>query len=151
MGAPPWRIEGYVTPAGNSLVQEWYWDDPECGEEGRNAIRTRMNYLVLLPRTLWEPPRFKWLGDIGEVRDSVTTGALRVYGFFPDDKRFVFLLGNVKKKDKDQDALKNARKRMKRLLNGEGWTDGFVFAERTTDATPEGTPCESSDRGGESL
>ena len=85
------------------------------------------------------------------MRDSVTTGALRVYGFFPDDERFVFLLGNVKKKDKDQDALKNARKRMKRLLNGEGRTDGFVFAERITDSTPEGTPRESGDGGGESL
>lgn len=147
MSAPPWKIEGFVTPAENRAVQEWYWD--EAGEEGRRAIRTRMRYLENLHRTLWKGSEFKWLGDIGEVRKRISTGALRVYGFFPDDSRFVFLLGNIKKKDNDQDALKTARKRKKQLLNGEGSTHEFDFSERTTEGTSEGSPFQSGNGGGE--
>jgi hypothetical protein len=151
MSAPPWKFEGFISAAGNRLVQEWYWDDRECGEDGRNAIKTRINYLMYLPKSLWKKPEFEWFGDLGEVRKSVPTGALRVYGFFPDEMRFVFLLGNVKKKDRDKDAIKTARQRMKRLANGEGYTHEFVFAERTSDSITEGTPCESGNGGGESF
>jgi hypothetical protein len=149
MSAPPWQIEGYVTPAGNRAVQEWFWDDWECGEDGRNAIKTRMSYLVNLPKTLWKKPEFEWFGDIGEVRKSIQRGALRVYGFFPDDARFVFLLGNLKKKNKDQDAVRVARKRLRQITKGEGSTHEFVFTERTTESATERTPRQSSDGGGE--
>ena len=78
-------------------------------------------------------PRFKWFGDIGEVRKNVSTGALRVYGYFPEDLSvFVFLLGVVKKTSKDREGVDAARTRLKRLKNGNGDTHEFDFEERTT-------------------
>jgi len=87
--------------------------------EERDAIRDRMKYLVNVKKNLWMEPRFKWFGDIGEVRKSVSAGALRVYGYFPDGLPvFVFLLGVVKKTTKDHVGVDVARTRLKRLKNG---------------------------------
>ena len=131
MEKPLWRIEGFVTAAGNPVVQSWYWD--EIGIEERDAIRDRMRYLVYVKRHLWMEPRFKWFGDIGEVRKNVSTGALRVYGYFTEDLSvFVFLLGVVKKTSKDREGVDAARTRLKRLKNGNGDTHEFDFEERTT-------------------
>ena len=69
MEKPLWKIEGFITAAGNPVVQSWYWD--EIGIEERDAIRDRMKYLVNVKKNLWMEPRFKWFGDIGEVRKSL--------------------------------------------------------------------------------
>lgn len=131
MEKPLWKIEGFITAAGNPVVQSWYWD--EIGIEERDAIRDRMKYLVNVKKSLWMEPRFKWFGDIGEVRKSVSAGALRVYGYFPDGLPvFVFLLGVVKKTTKDHVGVDVARTRLKRLKNGEGDTHEFNFEERTS-------------------
>lgn len=142
MEKPLWKIEGFVTAARNAVVQSWYWD--EIGIEERDAIRDRMGYLVYVKKNLWMEPRFKWFGDIGEVRKSVSTGALRVYGYFPDGPPvFVFLLGVVKKKTKDRDGVNSARTRLNRLKNGQGDTHEFNFEERTPPEDSTGQAGES--------
>jgi phage-related protein len=141
-----WRIEGFVTAAGNPVVQSWYWD--EIGIEERDALRVRMNYLTSIEKHLWKEPLFEWFGDIGEVKKRVSTGALRVYGYFPDDSNtFVFLFGVVKKKTKDREGTELARKRLKRLKNGEGETHEFNFEERTSPANSAGQESQSSTGG----
>jgi hypothetical protein len=136
MEKPLWRIEGFVTAAGNRVVQKWYWD--EIGIEERDALRDRMSHLANAPKHLWKEPLFEWFGDIGEVKKRVSSGALRVYGFFPDESNtFVFLLGVVKKKTKDREGMELARTRLKRLKSGEGDTHEFDFEER---ASPEDSP-----------
>jgi len=126
-----WKIEGFVTAAGNPVVQEWYWD--EIGIEVRDALRDRMNYLTTVEKHLWKKPLFEWFGDIGEVKKRVSTGALRVYGYFPDDSNtFVFLHGVVKNKTKDHEGTDLAKMRLKRLKNGEGSTHEFNFEERAS-------------------
>jgi phage-related protein len=143
MGKPLWRIEGFVTAAGNSVVQKWFWD--EIGVEVRDALRDRMNYLMAVEKHPWMEPGFKWFRDIGEVRKRVSTGALRVYGYFPDDSNtFVFLHGVVKQKTKDREGVETARKRLKRLKNGEGSTHEFNFKERTPSADSTGQEDQSS-------
>jgi phage-related protein len=126
-----WRIEGFVTAAGSPVVQKWFWN--EIGIEERDALRDRMNHLTMVEKHLWKEPLFEWFGDIGEVKKRVSTGALRVYGYYPDDSNtFVFLLGVVKKRTKDREGMELARKRLKRLKNREGSTHEFNFEERTS-------------------
>jgi hypothetical protein len=45
-----WKIEGFVTAAGNPVVQNWFWD--EIGEEERDALRDRMNHLTMVEKRL---------------------------------------------------------------------------------------------------
>src|ERR1039458_6580238 len=117
MGRPLWRIDGFVTAAGNRVVQEWFWDELQV--EGGDALRDRMNYPTNVGKNLWQPPYFDWFGDIGEVRKHISSGALRVYGFFSEEPHlFVFLHGVVKKKTKDREGIDLARLRLKRA----GWT-----------------------------
>ena len=150
MGKSLWRIEGFVKAAGNRVVQSWYWD--EIGIEERDALRDRMGHLTMVEKHLWNGESFKWFGDIGEVRKRVSTGALRVYGYFPDDSNtFVFLFGVVKKKTKDREGTELARKRLKRLKNGEGDTHEFNFEERTSPADSAGQEDQNSTGGIKSI
>ena len=89
MGKPLWMFEGFVTDAGNRVVQNWYWG---LDVDDRDDIRDLVNYLGNVERHLWQEPRFKTLGTIGELRKKTDHGALRVYGCFRDEPYlFVFL------------------------------------------------------------
>ncbi len=152
MGEPLWKIEGFVTAAGNPRVQEWF--DDEISETDRNALRDRMRYLAEIKRTLWKEPYFEWFNalGIGEVKVRVPTGAMRVYGYFPDDtNRFVFLCGVIKKKTKDRDGIDTALLRLKSLKKGEGKTYEFDFSERDAAQDSEGENSESPDGGSEPI
>jgi len=135
MDKPPWKIEGFVTAAGRPIVQEWFWDETDIDE--RDALRDRLRYLVNLEKSQWTEPHFKWFGDIGEIRKSVPRGALRVYGYFEENRRvFVLLHGVVKNKTKDTEGTDLARKRLKRLANGDGTTNELDREERVAGANP---------------
>lgn len=147
---PPWRVDGFVTAAGNRVVQNWYWD--EIGLEERDAIRDRMAHLANLKKELWKEPYFEWFGDIGEVKKRVTGGALRVYGYFSDDRgSFVFLYGVVKKKTKDSEGIEKARTRLKRIKNGQGGEHEFDFEEKPATEDSEGTQSSGADGSLESI
>jgi hypothetical protein len=136
MGEPLWKFEGFETDAGNPVVQDWFWDD--IGDDERDDIRSRVNYLSNLPRNLWKEPHFKWLGKIGEIRKSTTKGALRLYGYFPVDRPGVFVLlnGTIKKSNKDNPGIETAELRRKKLQQQRGATNGFDFEERPTSEMP---------------
>lgn len=146
MSAPPWKFEGFVTAAGNLIIQDWFWN--EADDDERNALRDRVNYLANLKKSLWQEPAFKWFGSYGEIRKGVPRGALRVYGFFAEERDvFVFLHANVKKAKKDQQGMDTAEKRLKRLKNGEGSTYGFDFEDKSSEEDPKRAEGESSTGG----
>src|SRR5579863_4437192 len=119
MEKSPWKLEFFVTAAGTKIVQKWFWNETTLEE--RDALRDRANYLVNLEKNLWPEPYFKWFGDIGEIRGRVSTGALRAYGYFDEDRRsFVVLNGVVKKSNKDKEGVELARTRLRRLRSKEG-------------------------------
>jgi hypothetical protein len=150
MSAPPWKFEGFVTAAGNRLVQKWFWDDADDDE--RDALRDRANYLSNLKKALWQEPAFKWFGTYGEIRKNVPRGALRVYGTFAEERdAFVFLHGHVKNLKKDPQGMDTAEKRLKRLGNGEGSTHGFNFEDKPVEEGAEGEGCEDETSGIESI
>jgi hypothetical protein len=129
MGKPLWMFEGFITAAGNRVVEDWYWD--EIVQDDRESIRDIANYLANYKKTLWVEPRFKNFGDIGEIRKKTDHGALRVYGEFHDLRAaFVFLNGELKKTTKDKQGIEKARLRSKRLRRGEGTTHEFNFEKR---------------------
>jgi hypothetical protein len=68
MDKPPlWTFRGYMTEAGNSLVQEWFYGELSIDE--RDLIRDRVNHLKYLERHLWRRPAFDKLeDDLNEVR-----------------------------------------------------------------------------------
>jgi hypothetical protein len=137
MSAPPWKFEGFVTAAGNPVVQEWFWADADDDE--RDALRDRVNYLSNLKRTLWQEPAFKWFGTYGEIRKSVPRGALRVYGLFAEERdAFVFLHGHVKNIKKDAQGMDTAQRRLGRLRNKEGSTHEFNFEDKPTEENSKG-------------
>lgn len=139
MSAPPWNFEGYVTAAGNRIVQDWFWN--EANDEERGALRDRANYLANLKKTLWMEPYFKWFGKqgYGEIRKRVPRGALRVYGTFADDRgAFVFLFGHTKKATKEPEGMDAAEKRLKRYLKGESTTHGFDFEDKSPEKNSQG-------------
>jgi hypothetical protein len=129
MSKPLWTFEGYVTNAGNRVVQKWYWKGIEIDD--RDDVRIRTSFLGGLQRNLWKEPHFKWFGDIGEYRQTTPVGALRIYGYFPEERPavFVFLCGVVKKSKKDNEGIDTARLRLKRLKQGIGGTHEFQFEE----------------------
>jgi hypothetical protein len=137
MGTPLWMFEGFVTAAGNRVVEDWYWD--EIVRDDRESIRDIANYLANYKKTLWVEPRFKNLGDIGEIRKGTDHGALRVYGEFHEQwAAFVFLNGELKKTTRDKQGIEKARLRSKRLKQGEGTTHGFDFEKRFGGEVAEG-------------
>jgi hypothetical protein len=141
MSKPLWTFDGYETDAGKAVVQRWYWDALNIDE--RDDIRLRTSLLADLQKNLWKEPHFKSFGDIGEYRQSVQGGALRIYGYFPVERPtvFVFLLGTVKKSKKDAEGIDTARLRLKRLKQGIGRTHEFEFEEEP----PRKNPPEQSD------
>jgi hypothetical protein len=143
MDKPPlWTFEGFVTAAGNRVVEDWYWD--EIGQDDRDSIEDILNYLVTYKKSLWVEPRFKNLGDIGEIRKRTDHGALRVYGEFDESRStFIFLHGELKKNTSDRQGIEKARSRSKMLRQGKGTTHGFDFQKRTADEVTEGSGDES--------
>jgi hypothetical protein len=138
MSKPHWTFEGFVTDAGNRVVQQWFWGD--IGSDERDDIRTRIGYIENIERNLWKEPHFKSFGDIGEIRKKTPGGALRIYGYFPKERPhvFVFLYGDMKKSDKDKQGVETARLRLKKLQQGRGTTHGFDFEEESVgEVSPE--------------
>lgn len=134
MSKPLWRFEGFVTAAGNRVVEDWYWG---LDVDDRDNIQDLVNYLGNVERHLWQEPRFKSLGDIGEIRKKTDHGALRVYGCFRDEPHvFVFLNGELKKTNKDNQGMDAARLRLKKLNQKVGTTHEFDFEKEPTRTNP---------------
>jgi hypothetical protein len=126
----PWRIEGFVTDAGNTLVQNWWYGIPP---EDREGVRDILNYLVLLEKSQWMEPYFKWFGKMGEIRMRSQLGALRIYGTFDEERRvFIFLEGHYKKSDRDTQGINTAEIRHRNLKAGRGKTHEFDFEDEPT-------------------
>jgi hypothetical protein len=143
MSGLPWRFEGYVTEAGARVVENWFWR--EANEDERNALRLRVAYLANLKKSAWQMPPFAWFGEYGEIRKPVPRGALRVYGFFDEDRGvFVFLHGTVKKVNKDRQGMECAEQRLKRLRRGRGSTHEFDFENEPAQKNPDGEEGESA-------
>jgi hypothetical protein len=128
-----WTFYGYRTPAEGDPVQEWFnalHDDAKA-----EAIDVIYGYLRVTPRHLWTRPEFEAFdSEISEIRFKV--GSLnqtyRIYGtFWPTTRRYsyTFLLGKDKKVKNDKLGKELARKRLKKLLNGEAAVHGFRFFE----------------------
>jgi hypothetical protein len=142
MEKPPlWTFEGFVTPAGNRIVDDWFHD--ELGEDERDLIRDRIYYLKDVERHLWRRPGFDKLdGDLNEIRKDVPGGGtIRIYGYFPSGKRhsFVLLEGRYKDKKNDKAGKRIAEDRLKQIKQGMGSTHGFNFEERTLKKDSQGT------------
>lgn len=128
-----WAFCGYVTPAGNREVQEWFWAQDE---EVRDEIVDVLTYLQKLPRHLWRLPEFDAFDpDISEIRIKVgsVNRLYRIYGtFWPVGERYhyTFLLAKNKKVNKDKRGETEARNRLKRLRSGEAVVHIINFESR---------------------
>jgi len=91
-----WRFMDYCPPAGNNLIEEWYWDLPD---EAQAEFDVTLKVLSVVEdwRTLSE---FKSLGRDGlcEIRFKARNIQYRPAGFFgPGVKRFSIYVGCMKK------------------------------------------------------
>jgi hypothetical protein len=126
-----WSFFGYVTPAGNAGVQNWF---NGLSSDEKDEIRDVLSYLQPLPLTVWSKPEFEHLGDgISEVRVRVKSlnKTIRIYGFFwPEGIRYsyTFLLGKEKKVKNDEAGKAEAQKRKGKLERREASIDGFDFS-----------------------
>jgi phage-related protein len=125
-----WTFRGYVTAAGNEVVQQWY-DGLQIDE--RDLIRDRVNYLKDVERYLWRRPGFDKLGDeLNEIRRDVEGGTIRLYGYFPAERHhFVILHADYKTQRNDRSGKKIAHDRLKLLKRGIGSTHEFNFEEES--------------------
>ena len=144
MDRPPlWKFEGFVTPAGNRPVDDWFHFG--LSEDERELVRYRINYLKEVERHLWRRPGFDKLdAELNEIRKDIPgDGTIRIYGYFPPDRRhhFVLLEGRHKDKKNDKAGKKLAEERLKLIKQRRGTTHEFDFEERTPKEDSEGTPC----------
>lgn len=125
-----WSFFGYVTPAGNKLLQEWFDGLPV---EAREEITDAINSIQAVPNHLWTRPLFDQLDHgISEFRVSAPAVSrnFRIYGYFgPTTGRqvYTFLLGADKKRGHQQKEQDEAKKRMNRVETGEADTREFDF------------------------
>ncbi len=139
---PLWKFDGYVTAAGRQVVCDWFLD--ELNDKERDAIRDRIRYLENVPKTLWMEPAFKNFGnDFGEIRASSKRGAIRIYGQFTEEGRFLLLFGHIKKKTHDREGINTAKLRLKEFNKGMGSASEFDFEAEPSEE-------DSSEPGGES-
>src|SRR6185437_11264802 len=124
MSKPLWTFEGFVTAAGNRVVQDWYWND--IGDDDRDNIQDRVRYLENVPHHLWKEPYYENLGDFGEIKKKTPRGALRIYGL-QKGYRFVFLHGVLKKTTNDKQGKATASGRLQKLKQKDGSTHVFKF------------------------
>jgi hypothetical protein len=136
-----WTFEGFVTPAGNRLVDDWFHN--QLSEDDRDFVRDRINYLKDIERHLWKRPGFDKLdGELNEIRKDIPgNGTIRIYGYFPPGKRhcFVLLEGRYKGKKNDKSGKRIAEDRLKQIKKGEGNTHEFDFEERVSAEDSKGT------------
>jgi hypothetical protein len=133
MGKPSiWTFEGYKTPAGGKIIQDWF--DYELDEDERDAIRDEVSYLVNVERHLWVRPRFDKLdGEICEIRCkcNMKNKVLRLYGFFPERRHhFTILHGGEKKKGNDRAGKRIALDHLSLIKQGKAGRHEFDFEEK---------------------
>jgi hypothetical protein len=120
-GTVLWRFYGYVTPAGNREVQNWF---DGLSEEEADEVKDGLRYLQLLPRDLWRRPEFDQLdSDISEVRFRVSGRniQLRLYGsFWPERQRnvYTFLLGKKQKGNERSQGKEGSRESARQTPEG---------------------------------
>jgi hypothetical protein len=125
-----WTFHGYVTPAGNPTVQDWF---DALEDEEKDAIRDVTTYLQLLPRHLWTKPEFESFDpELSEIRIRVSSlkKIYRIYGtFWPTGVRhsYTFLIGKNKKVDNDKQGKREATDRLKELRRGDASVEQFKF------------------------
>jgi phage-related protein len=144
MAEPLWKFDGYVTAAGKATVRHEYLT--VFDEDERDAIRDRVRYLKHLPKNLWTEPPFKHFGgDFGEIRDTSPRGALRVYGQFIANDKFLLLHACIKKKNKDKDGVDKAKLRLKEFNKKNGGASEFNFEEEPSkqDSSEQGDEIEA--------
>jgi hypothetical protein len=125
-----WQFWGYVTPAGNADVQDWF--DDLLNDE-KEDIQDQLAYLQVLPPHLWKGAEFKALGeDISEIRIArgTTKKLFRLYGtFWPKGLRFCYtlLVGKEKKTKNDRHGKRESEARIKLLRSGGASVRHFKF------------------------
>ena len=125
-----WQFWGYVTPAGNAEVQDWFDD---LVDQEKDDIRDQLAYLQVLPPHLWKGPEFKAFdSDISEIRigKGATKKLFRIYGtFWPKGVRFCYtlLIGKEKKTSNDRHGKREAEARLKLLRSGGANVREFKF------------------------
>lgn len=129
-GPPPCTFAGFVSGAGNPIIQKWYDGLPD---EEREELQDTLNYLSAMPISSWKRPEFdKVRSPLFEIRCKANqkNHIIRVYGVF-DPKvrgRFIMLAGNEgKKKSKDLETQKNALSRLKLIRQGKASSHGFTI------------------------
>jgi hypothetical protein len=132
-----WRFRGYVTPAGNKPVQDWFTSLPD--EDAKDDARDTFGMLQQVSNALWRRPAFDQLDDgISEIRFDGTSGTYRLYGYFgPRGERqsYTLLHGVPKKRRRDPDAKRLASKRRDQIERKETSTHEFEFYERSRAAS----------------
>ena len=128
-GVPIWKFYGYLTPARNAVVQQWWWAQHQHVRDEANDHRA---YLEVRAVVDWKEPYFKRLGDgLGEIRFKVKNpkGTYRIYALcsWPAPGCCTFLHAGDKGR---QDAIiKESRKRKTRLERGESEVHEFNFSD----------------------
>jgi hypothetical protein len=128
---PLWTFAGYVSEAGNRIVQEWYDSLPI---EEYDELQDLLNYMA--SAETWTRPEFdKISSPLHEVRvkANLANHEVRLYGIFnPNVRRqFLFLHGvTAKKKDHDKKGQDVALGRLTLLKQGKASSHGFVIESR---------------------
>jgi hypothetical protein len=117
---PLWRFFDYCSPAGNNLIEEWYWG---ISDEARAEFDVTLKTLAITRdwHGLWQ---FENLGRDGlcEIRFKSGNVQYRPAGFFgPNPHCFSIYVGCFKKGKVYQppDAFDLAAKRRRLVLRGE--------------------------------
>lgn len=114
-------------------VQSWFNNLPA---DHRDAIKDRLSYLQVMPRSDWDEPFFDPLmgegGEISEIRfDPIKCirGKFyyRIYGFFglEEEESYKFLHATNKNRRNDRHGKSTSKKRLRQLQVGEATLHKF--------------------------
>ena len=129
-----WDFLGYESVEEGKPVQNWFDGLPD---DHRDAIKDILSFLQVTPRADWDEPWYDPLigeGGISEIRfeelkDERGKFYYRIYGFFGDEEEgsYKFLHAVNKKERNDRDGKGIAKKRKRKLENGEAKLHEFCM------------------------
>jgi hypothetical protein len=129
------RVVAALHDERKNVVNEWLDDLGDRRDVIAGVLNVRLSYLREEPRDKWEMPFYraalKGYREIGEIRFKCFDTPFRVFGFFgPMAGQYTLLGGATHKKNQynPTNAIDNAERHRKRVLNGERKTEEYNVA-----------------------
>ena len=135
------RVVAALHAGRKNVVYEWLDDLGDRRTIIENELKVRLSYLQEQARDGWEMPFYraamKGYREIGEIRFQCFDTQFRIFGFFgPLPGQYTLLGGATHKKNQynPTNAIENADRQRKRVLNGERKTEEYkvTIADQTS-------------------